>query len=132
MSYDDRFGPGARKVWEEAIVREGGVDPETLPPSSHPVTTATAYVTRDHYNSLRTSDYLDLEEIPVSIQGAKLRHRIDRQVLDIRQRLRVDGSVMLVKRGHTFSAKSVWGVIWLYLKFKLGFRPKQKMVPKEA
>lgn len=66
-------------------------------------------------------DLVDLKAKDVSVLRLQpwkgpLGRRLNCQAADVRKRLQDPGSVMLVMRGTTYSAKSVPGVVWLYFK----------------
>lgn len=74
----------------------------------------------------------EVEEVALQPFKAPLRGRLDRQAKEVRKRLNNPGAVMLVLRGKTYTAGSVWGVVWLYLKTKLFKRWTRKHYPSLA
>jgi hypothetical protein len=61
-----------------------------------------------------------------------IRGRLDRQAVELRKRLSNPRAVMLVLRGKTYSAESVWGVVWLYVKTKFFKRWTKRNYPSLA
>lgn len=58
------------------------------------------------------------QSVPLRPWRGPRKWRLDRQAEAIRRRLNDPGATMLVMFGTTYSAKSVLGVIWLYIKTK--------------
>lgn len=71
------------------------------------------------------------EELVIPLQPYKgpIRGRLDRQAVELRKRLSNPRAVMLVMQGRTYSAESVWGVVWLYLRTKFFKRWTKKHYP---
>jgi len=74
------------------------------------------------------------DEQVVTLQPYKgpLHGRLDRQAVELRKRLSNPKAVMLVMQGRTYSAESVWGAVWLFLKTKLFKRWTKKSYPSLA
>lgn len=70
----------------------------------------------------------------VTLQPYKgpLHGRLDQQAVELRKRLSNPKAVMLVMRGRTYSAESVWKVVWLYLRTKFFKRWTKKNFPSLA
>jgi hypothetical protein len=74
----------------------------------------------------------DVTVVPLRPYKGPVQGRLDRQAVELRRRLSNPKAVMLVLRGKTYSAESVWGVVWLYLKTKFFKRWTKKHYPSLA
>lgn len=74
---------------------------------------------------------LGINEIYIGPSSIKKKHRLNVQADVIRQRLEIPNAVMLVFPGITYSAKSFWGVIWLYIYMKIFHYWAKKKYPSQ-
>lgn len=79
--------------------------------------------------STKITNEKDVTQIPLQPYNGPLRGRLDRQAVELRRRLTNPKAVMLVMRGKTYSAESVWGVFWLFIKTKFFKRWAKKNFP---
>ena len=106
-------GPEAGWVYRGEYIYEGI-------PSAKPSFTA--------IGAARVSADGEVLEMPLQGWRGPLRRRLNNQVKEVRDRLEDPRAVMIVVRGRVYSARSLFGVVWLYLKTKLFGLPKP---PKE-